>query len=373
MSVYFVYRSHYETPTLNHLKKFDGNSVLEWFQQHWQQWSLHADDVNYDLKLFGCSVYGFASVFEAINQEALPPPKSMTELQNFLTDHLYVEGDMRFGPDDAIQVLTDDDELQLAYYFFDDNYVKAHPDKAAFLLQQDWKLPENFSSDSVQISEDCSAIYPVGGGAGTTYCVFLSYADSCNLDDLQGAYFIDGIRLPNLVKYLSETMPDAAKDSGVEWPFELRLIRSQLSENMEHPTSFDLEQALESVSLYPIAEIANGADWSSFGNGSIFQAKEELFSLSKIAGAVVTPEKAPPLIQVDEHVAQVSINTQTWGEAKLYQRWIFFDDLWGRKQRESGKQHFVLREEVGRVVVMISPYTMSNGGVAARIDPALWF
>ncbi len=327
MSVYFVYRSHYDTPNLNHVKKFESNSVLEWFQKHWQEWAEHVDDRNYVLDLFGCDVYGFASLFDAISQEELSPPNSMKDLQKFLTDHLYVEGDMRFGPD-SIQVLTDDDELQLAYYFFDDNYLKANGEKASFLAQQDWKLPESFSSDSASLKEECDAINPAGGGSGTTYCAFLSYYDGGNLDEIDGPICINGIRLPNLVKYLQDALPTASPDSDSDWPFELRLIRSQLPERIEHAASVDLERVLEQSSRCPIAKITNATDWSKFGNQSLSQAKADFEMLSQSVGANETSANDPSLIQVGEHVAQISINTETWDKVKLYQRWILFDDLW---------------------------------------------
>ncbi|CAN5549938.1 hypothetical protein BH10CYA1_BH10CYA1_24940 [soil metagenome] len=327
MSVYFVYRSHYGTPNLNHLKKFDDNSVLEWFQKHWREWAEHVDDTAYVLELFGCDVYGFASIFDAIDQEALSPPKSMKDVEKFLTDHLYVEGDMRFGPD-SIQVLTDDDELQLAYYFFDDNYLKANGEKASFLVHQEWKLPESFSSRSTILKEDAVPIHPAGSGSGTTYCAFLSYYDGGNLDDIDGPICINGIRLPNLVKYLQEALPSASPDSDSDWPFELRLIRSQLPERIEHANITDLERVLRQSSRCPIAKITNATDWTKFGNQSLSQVKADFEMLSQSVGANETSAIEPPLIQVDEHVAQISINTETWDKVKLYQRWILFDDLW---------------------------------------------
>ncbi|MBS1956679.1 MAG: hypothetical protein JST89_21000 [Cyanobacteria bacterium SZAS-4] len=325
MTVYFVYRSHYETPTLNHLKKFDNGSVLEWFQQHWKQWALHVDDRAYERRLFGCDVYGFSSLFDSISDRGLAPPKSMKELQEYLTDYLYVEGDMRFGPD-SIQVLTNDDELELAYYFFDDYYLKPSDGKTSFLLREEWRLPENFSSDSTRLKGECTSIAPAGGGSGTTYCAFLSYYDGANLTDTGGPICIDGIRLPNLIRYLHDSQPGVAANGISDWPFELRLMRALLPENVEHSSSADLERVLEQASRYPVAQITNAGDDGGFGTASLAQSKLDLEKLLKGGGGYV--ECDPPLIQVDEHVAQISLNTDSWDKVKLYQRWIFFDDLW---------------------------------------------
>lgn len=326
MSVYFVYRSQYGTPNLNHLKKFDNGSVLEFFQQHWQQWAMHADDRDYTRRLFGCDVYGFASLFEAINQEDLSPPQSMKQLENLLSDHLYVEGDMRFGPD-SIQVLTDDDELQLAYYFFDDHYLKANDGKASFMLREEWRLPEDFSSDSTRLQESCTSLRPSGGGTGTTYCAFLSYYDGGNLTDIEGPICIDGLRLPTLIKYLHDAQPAVSSNGTSEWPFELRLVRALLPENIEHSSSADLERVLEQASQCPVSKITNELNFEKFGIASLSQSKIELELRSQAVGATVDCD--PPLIQVSEHVAQISLNTDTFSdEVKVYQRWIFFDDLW---------------------------------------------
>ena len=46
---------------------------------------------------------------------ALPPPTSDRQLKSYLEEHLYVEGGMRYTPH-ALQVLTDNDEIELAYY-----------------------------------------------------------------------------------------------------------------------------------------------------------------------------------------------------------------------------------------------------------------
>ena len=82
MSVYFVYRSQYQTPILNQLKVFPDASVLEWFQSNWQQ---------LDENLLGFDPYGFDSLNQAIESNELPSPSSIKELQAILEEHLYVE------------------------------------------------------------------------------------------------------------------------------------------------------------------------------------------------------------------------------------------------------------------------------------------
>lgn len=331
MSVYFVYRSHYNDPKLNHVKKFDDNTVLEWFQAHWDEGATqYASDEKYVTKLFGCDVYGFSSLFEAINQNELSQPQSFEELEEILADHLYVEGEICFG-EGFIQVLTDDDELELAYYFFDDTYLAAQGEKAEFLLQADWRLPANFSSESTKITQPCTAISPGAGGTGTTYCSFLAYYDSINLQELEGPFQINGMRLPNLVRYLAEATPEKEEGKECAWPLELRLLRAALAGHSADSSNVTFEEALETTSKYPIAEIANRVDWSSYGIESLSKAKADF---DKIAAAIEANERDAPLLQIEEHFAQACINTETFDGQKLYHRWIFFDDLWAGENLE---------------------------------------
>jgi hypothetical protein len=58
MSVYFVYRSHYEGPSAKHVRVFDSDSVLGWFQAVWER-ARQAPDAHRWVKAeLGTSVYG---------------------------------------------------------------------------------------------------------------------------------------------------------------------------------------------------------------------------------------------------------------------------------------------------------------------------
>src|SRR5262249_47162243 len=134
------YRSHYEGPSGKHVRRFDADSVLGWFQQVWETAKQAGDAAEWVQSEIGTSVYGFASIFEAAREHDLSPPTSDRKLKSYLEEHLYVEGEIRYKPH-AIQVLTDDDEIELAYYVFDDHYRCQHSGKADYLLHEDWRLP----------------------------------------------------------------------------------------------------------------------------------------------------------------------------------------------------------------------------------------
>ena len=75
MSVYFVYRSHYEGSSGKHVRRLDGDSVLGWFQGVWER-AKQADDASEWVKSeIGADIYGFDSIFEAARDASLPAPE----------------------------------------------------------------------------------------------------------------------------------------------------------------------------------------------------------------------------------------------------------------------------------------------------------
>ena len=82
MAVHFVYRSHYDNPTCFYVKRFKADSVLAWFQSIWQP--VRADDAgDHADQLLGTSVYSFGNLFEKIDDEEWPAPKTMKVLASW--------------------------------------------------------------------------------------------------------------------------------------------------------------------------------------------------------------------------------------------------------------------------------------------------
>src|SRR5262249_44049131 len=156
----------YGNPSTKYLKRFADDSVLDWFRNHWAHLA-HADQARHRLKaLLGCSVYGFASLFErAAEPPSLPPPATDRQLNEYLQEHLYSEGPTLYQPH-LLTVQTDDDELELAYYFFDDHYLARHGKRAAFLLNESWELPAGEGAKGARPSERTTELKPAGRGEG---------------------------------------------------------------------------------------------------------------------------------------------------------------------------------------------------------------
>src|SRR5579875_448398 len=320
MSVYVVYRSHYEGPSGKHVRRLDGDSVLGWFQAVWER-AKQADDASQWVKSeIGTSVYGFESIFEAARDESLPPPTSDRKLKSYLEEHLYVEGEIIYRPH-ALQALTNDDEIELAYYIFDDHFLTEHPGRAAYLLHEDWRLPVTSGERPHHPTIEAKSIDPSGDGPGTTYLAFLAFYDSLNLTDLdvEGPWRIDGVRMPGLTDYLRSARP------GEEWPFELKLIRSQRPP--EDASEVGLKAALRRAARFPVLRIGGSMPTSKIGLGTLEKAAAEFEGvLESLVVQQGRPDPSKSLISTGDHIAQLCLFVG-WGGG-VYHQWIIFDDLW---------------------------------------------
>jgi hypothetical protein len=306
--------------------------------------------------------YGFGSLFEAIGKYRLGAPETSEHLDLILAEHLYVEGEIHFRPH-AIQVLTNDNELDVAYYIFDDHFLKEHGSVATFLLRESWELPTSSCAGVFSHSEPCTTLPDGTVSSGTVYCSFhAEHGSGGQLSDDVGAWSIPGIRLTDLPRYLASRVPGVDIPLDNSWPSELLLLRSQLLNSQSDVSSEEaaLLKALQNdasdnnswlryerwcadhgsanmgqilllrafgfCARYPVCAMTGGnIDWSS-GEKTIGLGKDEIVGFETVQRLNNDPAKS--LIQVDSHIAQASIHTDRWGSVDLYNRWILFDDLW---------------------------------------------
>lgn len=208
MGVYFVYRSYYEGPAGRYVKRFPQRSVLQWFRDHW-----HAEppDGNGGCAaacaradhVLGCGVSGFYSLFTTVAESALPAPSTGGELTEFLRRWRYPEGEVLVQPG-AVQVLTDDDDIELAWYLFDDDFLAKHPERATYLVHEGWRLPAEYGDGGTLVPAAATLpLYPDRQGPGGTYAAFLPVYETGCLSGLEGPFRIDGVRLPDLCACLA--------------------------------------------------------------------------------------------------------------------------------------------------------------------------
>jgi uncharacterized protein (TIGR02996 family) len=369
MSVYFTYRRHNLGPSGKYTKCFDDDTVFDWFRNRWR----HVPDTEevhstwYE-DTFGCpAVYGFGQLFGAIGEHSLPRPETPEQLSEYLRRHLPCSRKSLFADlPHCLQVLTDDDELELAYYFYDDHYLKQHGRLAAFLLHDDWRLPASFRSGGFTSREPTDLLSPPGGKEGTVYLAVCSYQYSDNLSHPipAQALRLEGIRLPDLGPLLVNAEPDLG-------PLPLFYLRGALL--IPPADAVPVECCfLQALAEHPSdrATWAAYADWlTEQGQGPLgrhlleraltrvtryspellehLERFPDSFYFPPDEGGVATDvwmlqrkENEKPnrlldrpsdsLVQADEHVAQLCLQVGQcfWTDRPSFHQWYLFDDLW---------------------------------------------
>ena len=95
-------------------------SVLAWFQQAWRPVT---GERSWRSDLRGWA-YGLDSLFDKIDDENLQCPATDEELVPLLERHIYSEGGIQAEPH-FLCVETNDDEVSIEYYFFDDGFLSS--------------------------------------------------------------------------------------------------------------------------------------------------------------------------------------------------------------------------------------------------------
>jgi hypothetical protein len=317
MSLWFVYRSHYEGPLSKRVVQLDAPSLLDWFQKLCQQARAAEDPNQLAKEVLGGHVYGFSSLLEAVKENALDPPKSIDELRELLDEHLYVEGEFVLD-EHSLRVATDDDEVALAYFFFDDT-AAARTDRVAWLLHQEPALPDGKSDTAFNAPVEVTAFEPAGRGPGRTWACLFTFTDGDSMPGTVGVF--EGVRLPALTQHLSSVTPPAkpvkwSKEYVDSWPLELRLLRAY--------SSAPLADALARAGQSTLATLASSDhNTSRLGLVDVSTSAREF---DELAAKLTHPgDPSRNIVAVGEHAALLCVHAHN---AFGYQQWILFDDLW---------------------------------------------
>jgi hypothetical protein len=331
--IHLVVRSLWEGPTGRRVRHLPATSLLAWFRENWRGASGNSSYLD---DLCGGRIYGFHTLFDA----APEPPDGVAELQDRVETHLYVEGESFFD-EHALRVITDDDEVDIAYFLFDDSFPRA---QTAWMLHETFELPVDAraSGDFVP-ARSVRSLEPRGAGPGATYFVFLTGYDSSTLD-LDGPRVLPGVRLPELSEHLRRIQPAATierKDKSkrpkdpfaakfwspievsTDWPRELLLLRAQLAAQER-----DLEGALRACNDYPVHGFG-GAIIDDAGLGPLRQAHEQI----EVLRAKWTRDASHArrsMFQASEHLVQMSMCL----DSDTHHQWLVFDDLWASAHPE---------------------------------------
>lgn len=184
-------------------------TVLDWFRRGWN----HDDPEAWIASELGGDVYGLESIFEEARKRDLPRPETVDALRELLHAHLWVEANdkgafIRLG-EHALRVRTDDDEVDLAYYFVDDVAAAASPDRLAFLLHDTWPLPCSTAAEDAVFDHGVPVrtvrLAPPGPPAVFSVRLCWDSPDTNRNLDLAGAIVFPGLTLPDLATQLRGT------------------------------------------------------------------------------------------------------------------------------------------------------------------------
>ncbi|MBY0458801.1 MAG: hypothetical protein K2V38_15800 [Gemmataceae bacterium] len=331
MPVYFVHRCVFGAPTETFLTRFEHDTVLDWARAVWRRFDTREEGERYARELFpGTNVDAFHHIFHPHADYALAqPPRDMDEVGLWF-DAIYCE-DTAHGPH-HIQVMTEWDDNQRAIYVFDDHYRAANPGKADFLLLDGWRLPAGESDDPApefELGEPAGT----GDGEGQLY-----FCDNCvgskyQLEDLNAARHVEGVRLPDLARYLLlQPKPD-------DLDFALAHLHDGLKETLAAPAG---EDAGFLVALRD--EPDERTHWDAYSDW--LQERDlppaglhllERALRAKACGVVAKNHKPElDLVQVTPHFAQACKHEGCYTdgpkpgitEDDVFVRFIFFDDRW---------------------------------------------
>jgi uncharacterized protein (TIGR02996 family) len=310
MGVYFVYRCPYNGPTEKYIKRFDDATVLDWFRRIWvpvpedAAWP-HARE------LLGTEVYSFAALFLGIHESNAPPPATIEEAANGVMSMYH--GAIRYE-EHCVQLLTDDDELTMCWYLFDDVFLKEHPGLAEYLLYEPEVLPDGAGPEGWKPRGVRSRLeWPGGSGSGSLFSLHLTPSDDCNLADLQDGV-IDrhrGMRVGDICRVL---LTRDAKEV-FRW--------SDL-----HPALFQADLVTDPVELAFVRAIreapGEAVNWMAYTDWLAEHGKPAAgLHLLRLALGRMYGE-TDQRVHVGEHVVQVYFPDSH----DVFDQWILFDDLW---------------------------------------------
>ena len=308
--MYFVCRWREGSPLGKRVITLPDATVLDWFRRGWE----HDDPTGWIDSELGGDVYGLESIFEAAGERNLPPPESVNELRQLLTEYLWVEGDdrgdfIRLG-EHALRVRTDDDEVDLAYYFIDDDAAVASPDRLAFLLHDTWPLPASAGGSETVFrhSVPVRTVRLASPGTDCTFSVRLCWQspDLYRNLDLNGAIQFPGVSLPDLATHLAVDDPGSHR-----WPHDVRLLRALVA-----PGEHDMGRALERYAQLP----GYAPSPASRDRMPTHEAVHR-----EMVGMLQADRPTESLIRLDTHLAQVARHIDDFFG---FDQWILFDDQW---------------------------------------------
>lgn len=330
MSVYLLYREPYNRENCKYVKRFPNHDLLSWIHHLWEivLGSEDGDELGKNVaNFFGAKMYGFW--FYDILEEKIGKPATVGDAAEIFSRVGYIT-DVKTNQRNFIQMLTDDDELGLAFYLFDHTYLEEKPELAAYLSIEGFNLPTQKQPGSSNLPSK---------GLSLFFESYLFYA--AHLDEIEAPVFIANLDLAGLPNYLATSTPLK------NWRIELMILRACSLDRKGKVHSFD--QMINELLSYKFAfwnefmRTYEGEERKFLWEGDILKIKQvldkkhELFISSphfshKIDGGLHK-------IQRENNLFQIGIFVEDWGGVPmidvepgfLYDHWVFFESSWAEE------------------------------------------
>jgi hypothetical protein len=329
MSVYLIYREPYNRENCKYVKRFPNHDLLGWIHHLWEivLGCEDGDELSKNVANFlGAKMYGFW--FYGILEEKIEKPATVGDAAEIFSTVGYIT-DVKTNERNFIQLLTDDDELGLAFYLFDHTYLEEKPELATYLTIEGFNLPVQKQAGSSKLQSKGLSLF------------FESHLYDAQLNKIKEPVFIPNLDLAGLPQYLVTNKP--LKD----WRIELMILRACSLDLRGKVNSFD--QMMDELLTYKFDF------WNEFMRAyylreegqlllgeDILQIKKELSE--KYSHYLTIPSRNQGVgshkIQREQHLFQLGIFHEDWGEnpmfpeirpCYLYDHWVFFESSWAKE------------------------------------------
>ncbi len=222
--------------------RLTADGILAWFQSHWEA-AVQASDVDgWVAERFGGSVHTLAQLFAAARLAGTPAPHTLEALSDqiaALSDIVWVRHD-----EHSLRVLTDDDESEYTFGFFDAEVCAIRADRLALFTWRTSALPSTFRDRSTyRPNPPVHSLVMGSTDLGRCFGISFRIDNTGWLSQLgtgdHSVVAFDGVRLPDLPALLR-----SAESS--EWPSVWQVCRAATG-----PGDRSVQPALETISRLP--------------------------------------------------------------------------------------------------------------------------
>jgi len=319
MKIYSAYRCN-EIPNNRVIKEFEAESVLEIFQKYYnfleKEYGKEEDLGNRNLteEFWGADIYGGWEFSFEDESEKFELPKNIEELKEALISHWY--SNEVFVDQHRIQLFTDDDEIDLAWYVFDEIYANQHPEQTLMYTTYNKELPVSVWDGASKFSPRAplTEILPASNGDGDTYMIIVAVYDGEVIGGLESGAHFSGVRLPEFMSYIRQN-----GEKCETWDSDQIKYLAHVAKNFDHD-----EEILKFFSDHPLSSLTQNESTETI-------LKKTIEEIVQFKNARHNSKKTNRILS--EHIWELQMNC---GEFPLnngnctdyYDYCIIFDDIW---------------------------------------------